>query len=196
MDVNDIIKHTMLSEVDGVAVSNGFYYIIKDNTLATTLDALAAQIHADWWDRIKDKMSFLTATVCSTWENLMGTDASFAVFQTIVGTHVGGNMPADNIILVTRKTITSSSRVSTGSLQMSGVANALVKDGHLIDYEIGLGMESWLITDQTYGPTIIRNVQPYKIGEDRFFDEVTVAQTNPHVRKRSGRRSFLCKSLA
>jgi hypothetical protein len=196
MEINDIIKQTMLMEVDGVAVSNSFFYTIKDNTLATTVEALALDIHNDWWDKLKDSMSTLVATVCSVWENLNGNDPTFAIFNTVIGLNLGANLPADNIVVVTRKAMRSDDKVATGSIQLSGISTFLQDDGHLTDYEIGLGLENWMKTDQAYGPTLIRNVQPSRILGVNEYNEVQVAQTNPHIKKRLGRRSFLCKSLS
>lgn len=196
MEINDIIRQKMVMEVDGVVVTNTFYYLIKDNTLATTVGALAVQIHADWWDRIKGVMSVAAATVCSTWENLMGNGPSFAAFQTIIGVVVTDNMSPDNTVIVTRKAVRSDAKIATGSLQISGVTLLNQNDGHMNDYEIALGMESWLTTDQIYGPTVIRNMQPSTVATVKEYNEVVVAQTNGHVKKKLARRSYLCKSLS
>ncbi len=195
MELGDIIKQTMIMEVDGVVISNTFYYVIKDETLTGTINDLAKQIHADWWSRLVLAMSDAVATTCSIWENLNGNDPTFAEFVTLAGSHLDNNMPADNVVLVTRKAIGPSSIVH-GTIALSGFAETLHPGGHTLDYETAAGLVSWLTTDQVYNTTIIRNVQPHQLTPSaQIFPEVISAEENAHIKKRPGRRSSLCRSV-
>lgn len=195
MELGDIIKQTMISEVDGVVISNTFYYVIKDNSLTTTINDLAKQIHADWWSRLVLAMSDAVATTCTIWENLNGNDPTFAEFVTLAGAHIDDNMPADNVVLVTRKAIGPSGIVH-GTIALSGFAETLHPGGHSIDYENAAGLISWLTTDQVYGLSVIRNVQPHQLTpSQQIFPEVIAAEENAHIKKRPRRRSQLCKSV-
>jgi len=194
METGDIIKQTMISEVDGVVISNTFYYVVKDATLTGTINDLAKQIHADWWSRLVLAMSDAVATTCTIWENLNGNDPTFAEFVTLAGAHLVDNMPADNVVLVTRKAVGPSGIVH-GTIALSGFAEVLHPDGHTLDYETAAGLISWLTEDQVYNTTVIRNVQPHALLPSGFqYPEVTHAEENAHIKKRPRRRSRLCKS--
>jgi len=195
LNVGDIIRHRMVSEVDDVAISNSYYYIVKDSTLATTVQDLARQIHADWWGRMADFMSQNSSTTCAVWENLTGTGFTFAEFQTIPGNVLEDNLPAESAIPVAKKAVRSSGRIVNAVNKISGLAETLQRGGHLIDYEIALGLESWLTSDQSYGPTVIRNIIRSKLGEVFENNEVVLATTNPHLVSVPSRQPVLCRSL-
>lgn len=193
MLVNDIIKQTMITEVDGVAISTGFRYICKDDALATTIQDLAVAIHADWWSQIAPITSDQVSTTCSIWENLMGNDPTFASFATIAGDIVAGPFfPPDQAIPLTLKSVRTDGKIVTGTLKISGMDPGLMLNGHLIDYDLGLLLEGWLTADRTYGPTVMRSVQLATVFSEKTYPEVMVVQTNPHVVKVPRRRSRLC----
>lgn len=192
----DIIRQTMISEVDAVRISNSYYYVVKDNTLATTVEALAVAIHADWWSRLEDVMSEDAATTCSVWENLNGNDPTFASFQTINGAVLANNLPAESALAVAKKAVTNTGKIANAVNKLSGVAETLQRGGHLTNYEIALGAENWLTEDQTYGPTVIRNVIQSIIAEVKQYNEVELASTNPHIVSVASRQPVLCRQLA
>lgn len=192
MEVNDIIRHSMIMEVDASAIRNDWYYIIKDNTLATNLTDLVTNIHADWWDRLKAVISDQVSTTCSIWQNLMGNDPTFAVFQTIAGTVIGDNLPGESAVALTKKAVKTGGIISTGTIKISGLAESLQAGGHLNDYEIGLGLKSWLVSDVVVGSTIFKNVQQAKVAGVLEYNEVTSVSTNPHLVDVPSRRSLLC----
>lgn len=192
----DIIRHRMITEVDSVAVSNSYYYIVKDNTLGSTLDSLVGDVHTEWWTRLKQFMSQDVATTCSIWENLMGNDPTFAKFITIAGAVVANNLPAQACVAIAKKAVRSPSKIAVGVNKMSGVAETLVKGGHLIEYETCLGLEGWLTTDQSYGPTVLKCVQRTVIDKVAQYNEVLTATTNGHILQCPSRTPVLCRSAA
>jgi hypothetical protein len=195
LQVNDIIRQTMITEVDGVAISNTFHYIVKENDLATTVHALALAVHADWWDQIDDIISSFVATTCSIWSNLSGHGTTFPAFQTIVGGVLDSDyFPPETAVALTSKAIGADGLIKHGTHKMSGFISGLHTDGHIDDYEEGLLLKTWLTTDRVYGPTILRSVQPAVIAEVQTFAEVIVVQTNPHLKKIPSRRSTLCRT--
>jgi hypothetical protein len=181
-------------EVDSVAITNMYYYIVKDNELATTLAELVEAVHADWWSRVADLMSIGAATTCSIWENLNGNDPTFAVFQTIIGNSLTDNLPVEKAIIVSKKAVNAQSKIVNSINKLSGLAEDLQKGGHLLDYEIALGLETWLTEDQSYGPTVIKNVIRSKDGEGFQINEVVAATTNPHIVSVPSRQPVLCRS--
>jgi hypothetical protein len=195
MEVGDIIKQTMITEVDGVVVSNTFHYVCKENDLATTIQDLAVAVHADWWDQIDDIISDFVATTCSIWENLNGNDPTFASFVTIAGAVIASDyFPPETAVALTMKAIGDDGLIKTGTVRMTGFISGLHTDGHLDDYEEGLLLKTWLTTDRTYGPTILRSVQKATILGEETFPEISVVQTNPHLVKVPSRRSRLCRT--
>lgn len=194
MEINDIIRHRMIVEVDNVQISNSYYYIIKDNTIGTTLDALVGLIQADWWGLLAPFMSQNAATTCSIWENLMGNDATFAKFVTIAGSVLEDNIPAQHAIAIAKKAVTVGGKIANAVNKISGLAETLQDGGHLINYEIGLGLEGWLTTDQVYDDTILRNVVQSKVGPAFEYNECVLATTNPHIVTVPSRTSILCRS--
>ncbi len=194
-EVGDVIRHTMIMEVDSVAISNSYYYLVKDNTVATTVEQLIRDIHADWWSRMADVMSQNSATTCSIWENLNGNDPTQAVFQTIIGNVLEDNLPAENAIAVAKKTVRADGQIANAVNKISGLAETLQVGGHLIDYEIGLGLETWLIVDQTYDDFVLHNViRSFILGEPTV-QEVQLVTTNPHIIKVPSRQPVLCRSV-
>jgi hypothetical protein len=79
---------------------------------------------------------------------------------------------------------------------MSGVAETLVKGGHMIEYETCLGLEGWLTTDQSYGPTILKCVQRTVIAKVAQYNEVLTATTNGHILTEPSREPVLCRAAA
>lgn len=190
---NDIIKQTMITEVDGVVISNTFRYIVKDADLATTILDLALAVHADWWDQLADICSDAVKTTCSIWENVMGNDPTFAAFQTIAGDVIGGDFFApDQAVPLTCKAVATDGEIHTGTLKISGLIPGIMTNGHLDDYEEGLLLEGWLTSDRTYGPTVLRSVQLATVLSEKTYPEVQVVQTQPHVVKVPSRVSKLC----
>jgi len=196
-EVGDIIRQRMISEVDSVAISNSFYYIVKDATLGSTLAALATAIHADWWSRLADVMSQDAVTTCSVWENLNGNDTTFAIFQTIAGNVLANNLPAQQAVVVARKSIRSDGRKMNSLNKFSGVAETLQRGGHMLEYETAFGLENWLTSDQIYTGTVIRNVarlQDPLVPENKEFQEVELATGNPHIVTVPSRQPILCRA--
>ncbi len=192
MEVNDIIRLKTLMEVDSTAISNEWYIKILDNTLATTITALLQNLHIDWWDRIKGVMSDQVSSTCIIWENLMNNDPTFAFFQTLAGTVIADNLPSESAVAITKKAISSDTKVSTGTLKISGLAETLQDGGHLLEYGGALGLKSWLIADVTVGSTVFRSVQRAKIQSFTEYNEVTTVRTNPHIVDVPSRKSVLC----
>lgn len=190
----DIIRHRMIMEVDSVAITNIYYYVVKDSELAGTLPDLVEAIHADWWGRLADKMSIGASTTCSIWENLDGNDPTFAVFQTILGNSLEDNLPAEKAVAIAKKTVDNLSQIVNAVNKLSGIDETLQKGGHLLDYEIALGLETWLTTDIAYGPTVIRNVIRSKRAGVFQTNEVVAATTNPHIVTVPSRQPILCRA--
>lgn len=194
MEIGDIIHHRMIMEVDSVAISNSYHYIVKDNTLGSTLDALVGAVHTEWWTQLKDVISDQAATTCSIWANLMGNDPTFAKFQTIAGAVVADNIPAQHAIAIAKKAIKTPSKIANGVNKISGLAETLQNGGHLINYEIGLGLESWLTLDQAYGPTVLKCVLQSFVAGVPQYNEVLLASTNPHIITVPSREPVLCRA--
>lgn len=193
MLVGDIIRQTMIMEVDGVVISNSFHYVVKVEDLATTIQDLAEAVHADWWSNLAAIIPTTVNTTCSIWRNLNGNDPTFAAFQTIAGDVVMSDFfPPETAIALTSKAIGDDGLIKTGTHKISGLITGLHTDGHLDDYEEGLFLETWLTTDRTYGPSILRSVQLATILGEETFPEITVVQTNPHLVKVPSRQSRLC----
>lgn len=192
MEVNDIIRLRTLMEVDSAAITNKWYILIKDNTLLTTLTDLLQNLHVDWWDRIKAKMSDQVNTTCIIWENLNQNDPTFAFFQTLPGTVIADNMPGESAVAITKKAIKTGGLVSTGTLKISGLAETLQDGGHMLEYSGALGLKSWLIADVTVGSTVFRSVQRANVDAAVEFNEITTVRTNPHMVDVPSRRSVLC----
>jgi hypothetical protein len=126
------------------------------------------------------------------WENLMGNDPTFAVFQTIAGAVVQDNLPSESAVAITKKAIKTGDLVSTGTLKISGIAETLQQGGHLTEYTGALGLQSWLTADVTVGSTVFRSVQRANVDAAVEYNEVTTVRTNPHIVDVPSRRSVLC----
>jgi hypothetical protein len=192
MEVNDIIRLITLMEVDATAIKNEWYIKIKDNTLATTITDLLENIHIDWWDRLKAKISDQVNTTCIIWENLMGNDPTFPFFATLPGLVIQDNLPSESAVVLTKKAIKTGDLVSTGSLRISGLAETLQQGGHLTEYSGALGLKSWLTADVTVGSTVFRAVQRANVDAAVEYNEITTVRTNPHIVDVPSRRSTLC----
>lgn len=195
MEVGDIIRHRMFMEVDSVQIVNGWYYRVIDNTLAGTLIQLIEAVHADWWSRLADHMSNQATTTCSIWENLDGNDPTVARFVTIAGNVLQDNLPVQSAVPIAKKAVRSDGKIAVGINKMSGVAETLQKGGHLDDYEICLGLESWLTADFAVGSTVLRNVQRSVIATVAEYNDVELASTSPHIIQVPTREPTLCGTL-
>ena len=144
----DIIRQTMITEVDGVSVSNTFHYIVKESDLATNIKDLAIAVHADWWNQIDDIVSDFVATTCSIWANLSGNGTTFPAFATILGAAVASDyFPPETAVALTSKALGSDGLIKHGTHKMSGFISGLHTDGHMDDYEDGLLLKTWLTVD-------------------------------------------------
>jgi hypothetical protein len=192
MEVNDIIRLKTIMEVDSAAISNEWYILIKDNTLATTITDLLQNLHVDWWDRLKGVISDQVSSTCIIWENLMNNDPTFAFFQTLAGVVVADNLPGESAVAITKKAIKTGGLVSTGTLKISGLAETLQDGGHMLEYGGALGLSSWLTADVTVGDTVFRSVQRGNVDAAVEFNEITTVRTNPHLVDVPSRKSILC----
>ncbi len=199
MQVNDIIKNTIIFELGGVPMGTSLYWRVEDSTLNLSISSLLLEIAQAFAATIDALIADAGAWTCATWVNQQGNDPITQSFFVIPGANPGDALPTQDGVYVRRQSVIPFDTIGqlvSGSIFISGIAESNVDRGRLIDAgEMG-NIESWLASDfaapgngTVLRPGFLINTTPPQIP---VFVATQQATTVPNIRSQKRRQSRLC----
>ncbi len=130
--VADVIKITILQELDGVQMSNDMYWVIDDlGDDPSTQNGLIDVLNA-YYDVVKAFMSDEWKIVCGIYENISNPEGKAIEFGTLVGLSATDSHPQDQVVrLNSYGQISGSQPLHRNAFNQSGVIESLSTDGRV-----------------------------------------------------------------
>lgn len=197
--VGDILKLTLISELDGVQMSNTIYWEIDDLGIDESLGAGLARLMISYMDQIRTELSDKYMLVCGILVNLTN-DRKATDFTTSNGTDINDSHPQDQVLRLNRYSRLSpgGDKVRRGAFNQSGVSEPHSIRGRWTDITKFDLLTIWLTSTVLIlgtGWTLSAKLKStLAIGPPRTFQflDSTSCQASSRVFKLGTRKTRLC----
>lgn len=150
--VDDIISIGLISELDGVQMSNTLYFEIDSVGTDPTVFVGLGDVMDKYVDVIKLTLSNQWKLVCGIYENITNPEGKTLKFATLPGTGVGDCHPQKQVVRFNRYANQEDFlKIHRGSFSQSGVLESLSTRGRLNDLSVFDAMRSFLKTTTLLG---------------------------------------------
>lgn len=153
--VSDLIRTTILQEIDGKQVSNDMYWTVDDlGDDPSTRNGLIDVMNT-YYDAVKAFMSDEWKIVCGIYENLSAVEGKVIEFGTLVGLSLTDSHPQDQVLrLNSYGGLGGANPKHRNGFNQSGVIESLSTDGRLNDPSVVSSLRTYLTIQQVMpGPS-------------------------------------------
>jgi len=197
--VDDIIEIGLVSELDGVQMSNTLYFEIDSVGTDPTVFVGLGDIMDAYVTAIAPTLSNQWKLVCGIYDNITNPEGKTLKFDTQPGTGVGDCHPQKQVVRFNRyANQTDFLKIHRGSFSQSGTLESLSTRGRLNDKSVFAAMITFLNTSTLLGGdrwTVDPNLRwnsgtiPVPVYE---FDPVIVTQLSGRLLTLNSRKTNLC----
>lgn len=198
--LTDVVKVTLVQELDGVQMSNTTFWRVDDLGSNPTNAAALLDIMQEYHSVINAALSPFWVLVCGIMENMSAIEAKTIVFTNLVGTALSGSHPQDQVVRLNRYTVQDNGESDTARISafnQSGVAEEFSTRGRVNDTAEFLAIRNFLRTQQIFGTewtiTPMSRNREQKLPPFTYaFNVVQQCLLNPTFLKLRSRKTNLC----
>jgi len=200
--VLDIVRLTVITEIDGVATQNQMHYQITDVGSDPTSQALLALWLIEYQDIVRPMLSNVANFACFIYENLTTNEAKALLFGTAVGALLEDSHPQDQVIRFNQYAQDPPNPVHRGAFNLSGVGESLSEDGRINNLTDFATFSAWMTAPLTLPGVLLVMQMGVRFqltpGPPATFDweAMILAQANPAFLKLSSRKASLCGNVS
>lgn len=199
----DIIKVTLVQEIEGVQLSNTVYFAISDLGGDPTINDGLIDIMTFYYDQVKAALGNSWSLVCGLYENMTRVEAKGIAFSTLSGTGIGDTHPSDQVVRINQyvEGIVPAPDVRRGAFNQTGVLESLSTDGRVNDMAEFTLLARFLDTQQimpgpnwTIFPQLRYQPTPSPPPQTHAFAPMVLGQVSSRMFKLGQRKTQLCKT--
>ncbi len=195
-EVNDFLRMTIISELEGVAMRNDIYVQLINLGDQTTLTGMVAIFGQEYIDVSNDLLTTELHYVAFILDNLTRNEVRGLLTSTAQGLLIEGSHPQDQVVRINEwGSNQGEPELRRGAFNLSGIGKSLSEDGRINDIQKFNPLEVYLSTqflDSTSGLTMnpqVRRRVPGSSPPIYTFHRIEQALANPTYFKLKSRKT-------